>query len=391
MKKIQSAMPTNVTIDYLRAQDEYHDAKTDKERILALEKMLSTVPKHKGTEKLVLQIKRRMSKLKKDEEAREAKKGATRGFNIRKEGAAQIVLVGPPNAGKSSFLKKMTKADVDVGNYAFTTVDLTPGMLPIRDIQIQLVEVPGIIDGVSAGKGMGLQLMSSIRSADAMIILIDGSIDPAKQLKTLLMELENGGIKVNRRRPDISIKKHVTGGINIVGAKHIQADLKDVKEILMDFRITSGLVVVREDVTLTDIQEALDYSTTYKRALVLVTKADLTPPGTVEALQKALPSFTFCPISVQTGKGLEGIPERIYDVAQIKRIFTKTPGEKPAYPPVALKIEATVMDVAKKVHKDIAKNFKYARVWGSSVKFGGQRVGEDHVPGDGDTVEIHVK
>ena len=384
-------MPTNVTIDYLRAQDEYQNATTDKDRILALEKMLSTVPKHKGTEKLVLQIKRRMSKLKKEEEAREAKKGTTRGFNIKKEGAAQIVLVGPPNAGKSSFLKKMTKADVDIGNYAFTTVELTPGMLPINDIQIQLVEVPGIIDGVSAGKGMGLQLMSSVRTADAMLILIDGSNDPAKQLKTLLTELDNGGIKVNRRRPDISIKKHVMGGINIVGTKHIKADIQDVKEILMDFRITSGLVVVREDVTLTDIQEALDYSTTYKRALVLVTKADMMPPGTVEALRKALPRFTFCPISVTTGQGLEGIPQKIYEVAQIKRIFTKTPGEKPAYPPVAMKPGATVYDVARKVHKDIAKNFKYARVWGGSVKFGGQRVGEDHVPEDGDTVEIHVK
>ena len=384
-------MPTNVTIDYLRAQDEYQNATTDKERMLALEKMLSTVPKHKGTEKLVLQIKRRMTKLKKEEEAREAKKGATRGFNIKKEGAAQIVLVGPPNAGKSTFLKKMTKADVDIGNYAFTTVELMPGMLPINDIQIQLVEVPGIIEGVSAGKGMGLQLMSSIRSADAMLILIDGSNDPAKQLKTLLTELDNGGIKVNRRRPDISIKKHIVGGINIVGAKHIKADIQDVKEILMDFRITSGLVVVREDVTLTDIQEALDYSTTYKRALVLVTKADMTPPGTIQALKKALPRFTFCPISVEKGEGLKDIPQMIYEAAQIKRIFTKTPGEKPAYPPVAMKREATVYDVARKVHKDIAKNFKYARVWGSSVKFGGQRVGEDHVPGDGDTVEIHVK
>ncbi|MCC7568188.1 MAG: 50S ribosome-binding GTPase, partial [Candidatus Methanofastidiosa archaeon] len=125
-------MPTNVTIDYLKAQDEYQNATTDRERLIALEKMLSTVPKHKGTEKLVLQIKRRMTKLKREEEAREAKKGTSKGFNIKKEGAAQIVLVGPPNAGKSSFLKTVTKADVDVGNYAFTTVELTPGMLPIN-------------------------------------------------------------------------------------------------------------------------------------------------------------------------------------------------------------------------------------------------------------------
>jgi small GTP-binding protein len=384
-------MPTNVTIDYLKAQDEYQNATTDRERLIALEKMLSTVPKHKGTEKLVLQIKRRMPKLKREEEAREAKKGTSKGFNIRKEGAAQIVLVGPPNAGKSSFLKTVTKADVDVGNYAFTTVELTPGMLPINDIQIQLVEVPGIIEGVSAGRGMGLQLMSSIRTADAMLLLIDGSNEPAPQLRTILRELDKGGIKVNKKRPDIDIKKHVSGGITIVGGHHIRGDEKDVKEILMDFRITSGIVVIREDVTLTDIQEALDYTTTYRRAIVLVTKADQTPPGTVEALRKALPSFTFIPISPETGYGMKDIPQKISEVANIKRIFTKTPGEKPAYPPVSMKREATVIDVARKVHKDIAKQFKYARVWGASVKFGGQRVGEDHVPADGDTVEIHIK
>ena len=384
-------MPTNVTIDYLKAQDEYQNATTDRERLIALEKMLSTVPKHKGTEKLVLQIKRRMTKLKREEEAREAKKGTSKGFNIRKEGAAQIVLVGPPNAGKSSFLKTVTKADVDVGNYAFTTVELTPGMLPINDIQIQLVEVPGIIEGVSAGRGMGLQLMSSIRTADAMLLLIDGSNEPAPQLRTILRELDKGGIKVNRKRPDIDIKKHVSGGITIVGGHHIRGDEKDVKEILMDFRITSGIVVIREDVTLTDIQEALDYTTTYRRAIVLVTKADQTPPGTIEALKKTFPSFTFVPISTETGYGMKDIPQKIYEVANIKRIFTKTPGEKPAYPPVSMKREATVIDVARKVHKDIAKQFKYARVWGASVKFGGQRVGEDHVPADGDTVEIHIK
>ena len=384
-------MPTNVTIDYLKAQDEYQNATTDRERLIALEKMLSTVPKHKGTEKLVLQIKRRMTKLKREEEAREAKKGTSKGFNIRKEGAAQIVLVGPPNAGKSSFLKTVTKADVDVGNYAFTTVELTPGMLPINDIQIQLVEVPGIIDGVSAGRGMGLQLMSSIRTADAMLLLIDGSNEPALQLRTILRELDKGGIKVNRKRPDIDIKKHVSGGITIVGGHHIRGDEKDVKEILMDFRITSGIVVIREDVTLTDIQEALDYTTTYRRAIVLVTKADQTPPGTIEALKKTFPLFTFISISTETGYGMKDIPQKIYEVANIKRIFTKTPGEKPAYPPVSMKREATVIDVARKVHKDIAKQFKYARVWGASVKFGGQRVGEDHVPADGDTVEIHIK
>ncbi|HPR41067.1 MAG TPA: 50S ribosome-binding GTPase [Candidatus Methanofastidiosa archaeon] len=384
-------MPTNVTIEYLKAEDEYRDAKGDPERLLALEKMLSTIPKHKGTEKMVLQIKRKIAKLKKDIEQKEAKKGGGKGFNIRKEGAAQIVLVGPPNAGKSSILKSLTNADVAVGAYAFTTLELTPGMLQINDIQIQLVEVPGLIEGVSVGKGMGLQLLSSVRSADALVLVIDASNDPVGQMEVTLKELDSGGIKLNRARPDIDIKKKVVGGIEIVGKEHINADLKDVKEILIDFRVSSGLLVVREDVTLADIQEALEYSTAYKRGFVILNKFDMAEPSILSKMKKRFPRFPFYAVSTLNGKGLREVAEKIYEIAEIKRIFTKSPGEDPAYPPVAMKRDATVMDVAKKVHKTIARNFKYARVWGSSVKFGGQRVGEDHVPGDGDTVEIHIK
>jgi hypothetical protein len=384
-------MPTNVTYEYIKAEEEYHNASTDKERMLALEKMLTAVPKHKGTEKLILQIKRKITKLKKEMETKEAKKGGGKGFNIRKEGAAQIVLVGQPNAGKSSLLQKLTNADVEVGNYPFTTVDLIPGMLKTHDIQIQLVEVPGIIEGVSSGKGMGLQLMSSIRTSDALLLVLDGSNEPARQLRSMLFELDRGGIKINKRRPDIEVQKHVTGGIEIVGKNHVEGSVKDVKEIFTDFRITSGRVVIREDVTLTEIQEALEESTAYKRAIVAVTKADMFGPEVVEELVREFPQFSFYPVCIYTEQGLDALKDEIYVVANIKRVFTKSPGEKPAYPPVALKKDATVLDVAKKVHKSIAKNFKYAKVWGTSVKFDAQRVGEDHVPHDGDTVEIHIK
>ncbi|MHC1605492.1 MAG: OBG GTPase family GTP-binding protein [Candidatus Methanofastidiosia archaeon] len=391
LNKVYLTMPTNVTIEYLHAEDAYKEAKTNRERLQALEKMLSTVPKHKGTEKLVLQIKRKISKLKKEAERREAKKGGGRGFNIKKEGVTQIALVGPPNVGKSSLLKNLTNANVEIGNYAFTTVELVPGMLKTKDIQIQLVEVPGIIEGISSGKGMGLQLISSIRSADAVVLLVDASDRPCKTLRTILYELEKGGLKINKKRPDIEIKKKTLGGIEIIGAQHIRADIKDVKEILLDFRITSGTVVVGEDVTLSDIQEVLEYSTIYKKGFVAVTKVDKAENIDISGLEKEFKGFDFITVSAKNGKGIENIKEKIYQIADIIRIFTKTPGEKPAYPPVALKKEATVLDVAKKVHKAMVKNFRYARVWGKSVKFGGQRVGEDHILADGDIVEIHMK
>ncbi len=152
-------MPTNVTAEYLAAEEEYRNAKTIPEKIRALEKMYATVPKHKGTEKLRLQIKRKLAELRKElEKQRQMRKGGggPPSMAVRKEGAAQIVLAGLPNAGKSSLMRALTNVDADVADYAFTTVEPIPGgMMHHKDVQIQLVEVPGLVEGAALGKGMG--------------------------------------------------------------------------------------------------------------------------------------------------------------------------------------------------------------------------------------------
>ncbi|MBU7024689.1 MAG: 50S ribosome-binding GTPase [Theionarchaea archaeon] len=149
-------MPTNVTPEYQAAEEEYRQAKGPKERLRALEKMLALIPKHKGTEKMQMQIKRRISKTKEEMEARSKKTGHGPVFNVKKEGAAQVALVGLPNSGKSSVLIQLSNADVQVGTYPFTTRIPTPGMLEHKDVQIQLVEIPALIRDVSMGKGFGL-------------------------------------------------------------------------------------------------------------------------------------------------------------------------------------------------------------------------------------------
>ncbi len=388
-------MPTNVTAEYLAAEEEYHRAKTIPEKIRALEKMYATVPKHKGTEKLRLQIKRKLSELRKElEKQRQMKKGGGGpSIAVRKEGAAQIVLVGLPNVGKSSLLRALTNVDADVADYAFTTVQPIPGMMHYRDVQIQLVEVPGLVEGAALGKGMGPQLLSVIRNADAIAIVVDLSRDPVNQMETLLREFERAGIKVNKRRPRVEVKRTAMGGIVINGVENIKGDVSEVMKILRDERIHSAELTVKESVTLEEIADALDESLVWRRAIIIANKGDA--PGSKENYEKLVKAygdrFGIIPVSAKRKIQLDKLKDELYELAGIIRVFTKSPGEEPAYPPVPLKKGSTVMDLAERIHKDFAKNFRYARVWGRSVKFPGQRVGPDHVLEDGDVVEIHAR
>ena len=388
-------MPTNVTPEYLKAEDTYKSAKSPKEKLAALEIMLSTIPKHKGTEKLQLQIKRNLSKLKKEvEKEKELKKGGSGGtsFFVRKEGAAQVALAGLPNSGKSTILNKLTGRDVGIGDYAFTTVKPTPAMLQYKGIQIQLVDMPGLIEGVSLGKGMGGPLISAIRAVDAIMILVDLSVDPVKDLELILKELEAKGLRLNKKVPNIEIQKIPTGGIEIIGDNFlVECNSQDVKKILQEERVHNAIITIKEPVTLTDIFEVLDSSLEYKKAIIIGTKGDL--PGSKEGLErlgKHVINFKVIPVSAINNVNLDILPSEIFSILGIIRVYTRSPGKEIDNAAMPMKIDSTALDAAKKVHKNLYKNFKFARVWGDSAKFDGQRVGPEHVLRDGDIIEIHI-
>lgn len=388
-------MPVNVTPEYLKAEDAYKSAKNPKEKLIALELMLSTIPKHKGTEKMQLQIKRNLSKLKKEvEKEKELKKGGSGGtsFFVRKEGAAQVALAGLPNSGKSTILNKLTGRDVDIGHYAFTTVKPTPAMLQYKDIQIQLVDMPGLIEGVSLGKGMGGPLISAIRAVDVIVIIVDLSVDPLKDLELILRELEAKGLRINKKVPNIEIQKLPTGGIEIIGENFlVECNSQDVKKVLQEERVHNAIITIKEPVTLTDIFEVLDSSLEYKKAIIVGTKGDL--PGSKEGLQKLesnVTNFKIIPISAINNVNLDILPAEIFSILDIIRVYTRSPGGQIDNEAMPMKINSTALDAAKKVHKNLYKNFKFARVWGESAKFDGQRVGPEHVLRDGDIIEIHI-
>jgi ribosome-interacting GTPase 1 len=385
-------MPSNVTPEYLAAEEEYRQARSPKERLKALEKMLSLIPKHKGTEKMQMQIKRKISKTKEEIEAKAIKTAHGPTFNIKKEGAAQVALVGVPNSGKSLLLDQLTNADVQVGDYPFTTTMPAPGMLKYQDVQIQLVEIPAVIKDVSLGKGLGLQILSAIRAADVVVLVIDLSKDPVDQMELILNELEKGGIKLNEDPPEVEIIKKAEEGIDIRGIQLFEGDEKMIKKLLLQEKIHNAIVVFHGNTTMEQFLEILEESTAFRPAVVVANKGDTDKSKEAFAhLRERFESFVIVPVSAKKGINLDEVKKVLYQKLNVIRVYTKTPGEEVAYPPITLKPDSTVYEAAGRVHKQFQKNFKYARIWGPSAKYEGQKVGSEHVLKDGDIVEVHIR
>ena len=336
-------MPTNVTPEYKKAEEAYRKAREPKERLECLREMARTIPKHKGTEHLQADIKTRIKQL--SEELSGPKKGGRRGgpsYVVRPEGAAQLALIGPPNAGKSSLHDRLTGSHSDVGPYPFTTQLPIPGMLPFEDIHFQLVDLPPV-----SSEFMEPWLVNALQPADGALLVIDVS-DPdcLEQVPTTLERLAEKKVFLTPAWP----------GLDSAGAEE------------------------------SDDPFRLDLP-----AVLIANKSDLDPdPEEVEVLEELLGlQFPALTVSARTGDGLDELGSFLFKALEIVRVYTKTPGKKAETDkPFTVRRGGTVLDVAGLVHKDIAGNLKFARMWGSEV-FDGQQVGPDHRVVDGDLVELH--
>lgn len=328
-------MPANLTPQYIEAEQHFKEAKTIPEKLAALEEMLATIPKHKGTEKLQADIKRRISKLKTEQQT---KKGPARekGFFIEKEGAGQVVLVGPPNTGKSSLLSMLTNAIPEIADYPFTTRMPQPGMMEFENIKIQIVDLPPLDEQFTEP-----WVMNIIRNADAVLLVIDMSDDNAlDSLDALLKLVSNSKIYF----------------------------------------------------TLKDFNSSLSVSKIFKKTVLVANKMDKEDAGERLKILKEFygDPFPVYEISCKDSRNLEQLKRVIFDLLDIIRIYTKTPGKAPKKTkPFIGKKNDTVLDVASMVHKDFAFKLKYARIWGSQ-KYPGQMVQKDYVLHDEDIVEFHI-
>jgi ribosome-interacting GTPase 1 len=325
-------MSANLTPEYERADRRFRAAATDDERLDALCEMLRTVPKHKGTEKIQADIKRRISRLRKAE----AKKGKSRGpdpYHIPKSGAGQVVLIGPPNVGKSMLVAATTNAPVKVAEYPYTTALPAPGMWPHEDVQIELVDTPPVTeDHVPAG------LMGTIRSADVIAVVVDASGSALEQADATFRLL--------------SARK-----LTLVSSPRSELDPTDPG---------------------------------YHPGILIANKVDAAELGSVPALRELYEDGPeILAVSATMGQGLDALRERLWVLLDVVRVYTKQPGKPTDHEkPFVLAKGSTVEDLAREIHRELPDKMKFARLWGHS-RNEGQRVSRDELLGDRDVVEIH--
>ena len=350
------------------------------DEIRRLEEEIRNTPYNKATEHHIGRLKAKLARLKEEAEKQRKKTGGDH-FAIKKEGDATAVLVGYPSVGKSTILNALTGAKSQVGEYDFTTLKPVPGMLEHNGAKIQIVDVPGIIEGASKGKGRGREILAAIRNADLIIIVVD--VFSIEQIDIIKKELYDGGIRLDEKPPDVVIKKKATGGLNVKSTVSLSIDEETIKEILREYRIHNGEILIREDITIDRLIDAIQGNRAYIPSITVVNKIDLFPD--VE-----IPDGTL-PVSAEKGTNLGRFVNEIYRKLDFIRIFLKPPGGKVEEEPMILRRGATVEEVCRKIHRDMAENFRYARVWGRSVKFDGQRVGMDHRIEDGDVITIYLR
>jgi len=326
-------MPANLPPQYFEAEKEFRQAKTAPEKIAALEEMLSIMPKHKGTDHLRAELRRRIAKLNQSSD----KKTATQRTSmlIQKEGAAQVGVIGLPNAGKSQLVARVTNASPAVAEYPFTTYNAIPGMMEFENIQIQLIDTPPLVSS-----SIESWLPPILIRADALLVVVDLNDDPLTQLADITTELEKMRIGIIDRQ---------TG--------------EEEQRILR-----------------------------YKKALIIGNKIDLAQASRNYTIleNKYQDQLPVTAISAREGIGLEEMKPKIYQMLDIIRVYTKTPGQKADLSdPIILERGSTLADAATEVHKDFRAKLKYARIWGSG-KHDGVMARRDHMLQDGDIIELHV-
>lgn len=328
-------MPTNLPPEYFEVERRYKEAETLSEKIACLEELISTIPKHKGTDKLRADFRRRLSKLKAAAQSKKRTGRRDSAYHIEREGAGQVVVIGPTNVGKSALVDTLTNASPEVSEVPYTTWKPTPGMMPVDDIQVQLVDTPPLDrDFVEP------ELRELIKRADLILLVVDLTTDPVQQLADMAATL---------------LKYRI-----------LPAHMQDRAAANRFLRLVPVIVVVNK---YDDEQSAEVYEIF------------------LELLEEDWPLI---PVSAVTGRNLERLKRAVFEKLDIIRVYSKAPGKEPDLDaPFVMKKGSTVAEFARKVHQDFYKNLKSARLWGGA-DFDGQLVGRDHVLQDGDVVELRI-
>ncbi|ORY33739.1 GTP-binding protein of the DRG family [Naematelia encephala] len=367
---------------------------TTAQKIKDIEEEMSKTQKNKATEYHLGQLKAKLAKLRRELIAPPSGGGGGPGigFDVARTGIASVGFVGFPSVGKSTLMSKLTGTHSEAASYEFTTLTTVPGTLTYNGARLQILDLPGIIEGAKDGKGRGRQVIAVARTCNLIFIVLD-VLKPLIDLAILTNELEGFGIRLNKRPPNITVKKRDNGGIAITNTVPLtKIDAGAIKAVLSEYRLTSASVSIHEpDATVEDLIDVVEGNRVYVPAIFVLNKIDAISIEELDLLYK-IPNSV--PVSSKDWWNIDELLEVMWEKLNLVRVYTKPRGATPDYssPVVLRRGKCTVEDFCNAIHKEIKSQFRNAMVWGTSVKHSrGQKVGLDHVLEDEDIITIFKK
>jgi len=349
--------------------------------------------RNKATEHHFGLMKARMAKMRSELLEPPKKSGIQQeGFDVQKFGHARVAMIGFPSVGKSTILSYFTATESEVNERDFTTLTCIPGVLYYKDCKIQLLDLPGIIEGASEGKGKGRQVIACAKSADLILIILDAA-KYKDQKENILKELDIVGIRLNQEKPNIVIKQNSGGGIQVMSPyKLTKISKEEIRVVCHEYRILNAQINFKDDYTIDDLIDTLEGNRRYIKGLFVYNKIDTISIEDVDYLSKQPDSVV---ISCYMKLGTDFFLEKMWEYLGLVRVYTKKKGQPPDFSgPVVLRKHKggfTVLACINQIHRELVDSFKEALVWGKSVKYSPQKCGLTHVLEDEDVIQILKK
>jgi small GTP-binding protein len=361
------------------------------EDIEEIREEIRETPYNKSTEAHIGRLKSKLAELK-EQLQQQSGSGGGGGYAVEKTGDATVALVGFPSVGKSTLLNALTNADSDVGEYEFTTLDVNPGMLQFRGANVQIMDVPGLIEGAAGGRGGGKEVLSVVRTADLVVFLL--SPFEIEQYDRLQEELYANGVRLDTEPPRVQVRKKHKDGITVNASVDLDIEDETVKQILAEHGYVNADVTIGEPVDVDRLIDGIRDNRVYLPSFVAVNKVDLIDPDYKETVDAELRERDVEPedavfISAEEGKGLDAFQDRLWDELGLVRIYMDKPGRGvDREEPLVLREGDTVGDACEKLGGSFDERFRFARVSGPSAKHDDQQVGRDHELADEDVMRI---
>ena len=341
------------------------------EQIEEIEAVLRKTPHHKATNGFIGAMRAKIARLRDKQMDGGALlrqgSGGQGGFTVKKQGDATVVLIGPPSAGKSTLINKLTNAESKVAPYAFTTVTVVPGMLKYNEAYIQILDIPGLIEGAKEGKGKGKEVLSVAKGADLLVIMTD--VKRIGAFSQMYKELTGSEIRINVDPPKVLLDKKTSGGLEVFSNFKQNIDKETIKEIAREFGIKNGTITLNEKITQERLFDAFSVNRVYVPAIFVINKVDEKPS------YKEKIDGEFVAISANKDLGIDELKKEIWKALQFVTVYLVKPFVDPDFNDPIVMIEGnTLKDVAEKIGPDFAASKKIVKIWGKSAKFPEQEV-----------------